>query len=124
MALVLYGGTVEDCTPSNSISKVLGAGISPVNPVAGDMSYLWVNYDLSKTVYGGNITYSVTWNYIPMEPEVVDLCSQTECPMYPGIYNVTGNTTFPEINGLVEVTTQWTDSDDLPIWCVKTSYTL
>ena len=124
MALTLYTGGVQDCTPPNALSTVLSTGTYPANPKVGDTSYLWVNFDLEKPVFGGNVTYSVVWNYIPIEPEVVPLCEQIACPMYPGTYNVSGNTTIPEISGLVEVTTQWVDSENTPIWCVKSTYNL
>jgi hypothetical protein len=123
-ALALYKGGVEDCTPRNALGKVIETGIYPQNPKAGDLSSLWVNFYLSKQIYSGTVTYSVKWNYIPMEPEVDNLCHQMICPIYTGFYNVSGNTTFPEIHGLVEVTTEWADSDNTPIWCVKTTYNL
>lgn len=123
-ALTIYKGTIEDCTAPRSLGTVIEAGIYPKNPTAGDLSYLWVNFYLSKQVYSGRITYSTSWNYIPMEPVVEDLCHQMICPIYTGFYNISGNTTFPDIHGLVEVTTEWADSDNTPIWCVKTTYNL
>lgn len=123
-ALTLYKGTVQDCTPSNAISKVLGIGIDPVNPKPGDTSYMWVNFDLSKDVYGGTATYSYSWNYIPFDPTIVPLCEQSPCPIYAGVQNMTGNSTFPDVSGLVEVRVEWADDTGTPIWCVQTTYTL
>lgn len=122
MALALYGGTVKDCTQKGSLASVLDMGISPLKPVAGDTSYLWVEFDLSDTVYNGTATYSYTYNFVPFEPTVVDLCEQTECPIYAGIQNVTGNSTFPDISGLLVVKVEWKDGDENPIWCVETTY--
>ena len=124
MAVMIYGGTVEDCTKVGSLSHVVNSGISPLNPKAGDTSYLWVNFDLSKDVYSGTATYSYSLNYIPFQPTVVDLCSQTECPLYAGVQNVTGNTTFPAVTGLLEGMVEWSDQNGDPIWCVKTIYNL
>ena len=124
MALVLYGGTVEDCTKVGSLSHIVNTGISPLRPKAGDTSYLWVNFDLSQTVTAGTVTYSYSWNYIPFEPTTVSLCDETLCPLYPGIQNVTGNSTFPDVSGLVQVQVEWADDIGTPIWCVQTTYTL
>lgn len=121
---MLYGGAVEDCTPSNALSKIVSMGIQPVNPKPNDISYLWVNFDLSQPVSSGNVTYSYSWNFIPFEPTIVSLCDQTECPLYPGVQNVTGNTTFPDVSGYVEVKVDWADDTGTPIWCVQTTYTL
>ena len=123
-ALAIYGGIVEDCTSPGALSHVVDMGISPVTPNAGDTSFLWVDFDLSQNVYGGNVTYSYTWNYIPFEPTIVDLCSQTQCPLYAGVQNVTGNSTFPDASGLLEVTVNWADEYGDQIWCVKTTYNL
>lgn len=124
MALAIYGGTVEDCTSSGAISHVISTGISPLNPKAGDMSYLWVNFDLSKDVYSGSATYSYSLNYIPFQPSTVDLCSQISCPLYAGVQNLTGNTTFPAVTGLLEAKVEWNDINGEQIWCVKTTYNL
>lgn len=124
MALVLYGGTVQDCTPAGALSEVVSTGIYPLRPNAGDTSYLWVNFDLSETITAGTATYSYTWNYVPFEPTVVDLCSQTTCPILAGIQNVTGNSTFPSASGNLEVKVEWADASGTPIWCVKTNYIL
>lgn len=124
MALSIYGGTVEDCTSPGALSHVVSTGISPINPKAGDTSYLWVNFDLSKDVNGGSAIYSYSLNYIPFEPSTVDLCAQTECPLYAGMQNVTGNTTFPSVFGLLEAKVEWVDLAGDEIWCVKTTYNL
>ena len=124
MALMIYGGSVQDCTPVGSLSHIVETGIYPLSPKAGETSYLWVNFDLSKTVTAGNATYSYSLNYIPFEPTTVDLCSQTVCPLYPGVQNVTGNSTFPAIVGLLEAKVEWADQNGDSIWCVKTTYNL
>lgn len=123
-ALALYGNYVKDCTPSNATSKVLGTGIHRETDINSDTLFLWVNFDLSKDVFGGTITYSYSYNYVPFVPRVVNLCDEIECPIYADIYNVTGNNTIPNISGHLEGQIDWVDDNNQSIWCIKTTYDL
>lgn len=122
MALLLVGGYVKDCSPDTAIAKVIDAGVYPMSPSPGDTAFMWVNYDLPEDVTSGTATYKYTLNYIPFSPIVVPLCDQTVCPLTVGVHNMTGNTTYPDVSGRLEVQVDWKDSVGRSIWCVKTVY--
>jgi len=124
MAVVsLLNGSIKDCSAPDSVAKIISMGINPVNPIPGENSTIWVNYDLSKDVTVGSIKYSFWMNFIPFEPTITELCEQESCPLEAGVYNVTGTTVFPtSLSGRLESKIEWFDENESPIWCVDTIY--
>ncbi len=116
--------TLKDCGNPNSDQAVItGIGFSPSNPVAGNPTELWVAYDLRTPIQGGTATYSLTLNGIPFTPTVDDLCTQTACPKDAGFYNETSHSTFPSgISGKIVSKIQWKNQDNLPVWCVQSTF--
>lgn len=126
-ALVLLLGasvSLKDCgNPSTDQAQITSMGFSPSSPVAGDETTLWVAYDLKSNLTGGNATYSVSLNGIPFTPTVDLLCTQTACPKGISFYNETSSSPFPSgISGKVVSKIQWTNQDNLPVWCVETTF--
>lgn len=125
-ALLLLGAIVslKDCgNPSGDQATITGMGFSPINPLPGDNTTLWVAYDLKTPITGGIATYSLTLNGIPFKPTIDDLCTQTACPKDVGSYNETSSSIFPSgISGKVVSKIQWTDQDNLPVWCVQSTF--
>jgi hypothetical protein len=50
---------------------------------------------------------------------VDDLCTQTSCPITPGVHNETSRSVFPDVKGLVNSKIQWEDLNGDVIWCVQ-----
>lgn len=124
LALIAATVTLRDCgNPTTDQAKILSMGFTPSNPVPGENTTLWVNYDLKTPITGGIATYSVSFNGIPFTPTVDDLCTQTACPKEIGTYNETSSSDFPDgISGKVVTKIQWTNQDNLPVWCVETTF--
>lgn len=122
LAISMLSGTIENCSPSNSLAKIEKMGISPVNPQPGDLSTIWIEYTLPKDVTGGTATYAYTLNYIPFKPYSVDLCSENECPLVAGYHNSSGTSTFPDVSGRIDGKITWATTDGTPVWCVRTIY--
>jgi hypothetical protein len=124
IGLSVLSGSIQDCSRPNSIGEIVDMGISPLNPVAGDNSTLWVTFDSSQAITGGTATYSYTLNYIPFPKDIIPLCDQTDCPVPIGISNATGYTIFPDVSGRIEIRIEWETEVGTPIWCVKTTYSV
>ena len=126
-ALVLLMGasvSLRDCgNPATDQAQIMSMGFSPSSPVAGDNTTLWVSYDLKSALTSGTATYSVSLNGIPFTPTVDDLCTQTSCPKDIGFYNETSSSDFPSgITGKIVSKIQWKNQDNLPVWCVETTF--
>lgn len=116
--------SLKNCgNPSTDEGVINSMGFSPINPIAGDNTTLWVDYTLNSPITGGIATYSVSLNGIPFTPTVDDLCTQTFCPKELGTYNETSSSIFPSgLSGKIVSKIQWTNQDNLPVWCVETTF--
>jgi len=116
--------TLRDCgNPATDKAVITGMGFSPINPVAGDPTELWVAYNLNSNLTGGTATYSASFNGIPFTPSVDDLCTQTSCPKEIGFYNETSHSTFPSgISGKIVSKIQWKTQDSEPVWCLESTF--
>lgn len=116
--------TLRDCGNANvDQAKILSMGFNPSNPQPNENTTLWIDYELRTPIMGGTATYSLSLNGIPFSPTIQDLCTQTACPKDIGFYNETSSSLFPEgINGKIVSKIQWTNQDNLPIWCQETTF--
>jgi hypothetical protein len=124
IALLAASVTLKDCgNPTTDQAVVTGFGFSPSNPVPGDLTELWVTYDLKTPITGGTSTYSVTLNGIPFPATKEDLCTQTSCPKDIGSYNETSHSTFPSgVSGKIISKIQWKNQDSQPVWCLESTF--
>jgi hypothetical protein len=84
----------------------------------------WIAYEIgAPAITAGTATYSFSLNGIPFPPTVEDLCTQTDCPKEPGIYNETSSSIFPSgVSGKIVSQIAWRDPDDTLIWCVENTW--
>lgn len=124
LAMLAATVTLRDCgNPDTDQAKILSMGFTPSNPIPGENTTLWVDYSLKSSITGGTATYSVSLNGIPFPPTTDDLCAQTDCPKYIGIYNETSSSDFPDgISGKVVTKIQWANQNKSPVWCVETTF--
>jgi hypothetical protein len=125
-ALIYLASTVtlRDCGNRNSDqATITSMGFNPSNPMPGTNTTLWVAYDLKTPITGGIAKYSVTLNGIPFTPTTDDLCTQTVCPKSIGTYNESSSSLFPNsISGKIVSKIQWTNQDNLPVWCLESTF--
>ena len=125
-ALIYLASTVtlRDCGNRNSDqATITSMGFNPSNPMPGANTTLWVAYDLKTPITGGIAKYSVTLNGIPFTPTTDDLCTQTVCPKSIGTYNESSSSLFPNsISGKIVSKIQWTNQDNLPVWCLESTF--
>jgi hypothetical protein len=124
LAILAATVSLRDCgNPVTDQAVVTGFGFSPVNPVAGEPTELWVAYDLKSQITGGTATYSFTLNGLPFTPTVDDLCTQTVCPKDVGSYNETSKSTFPSgVSGKIVSKITWKNQNDEPVWCLESTF--
>lgn len=117
-------GSMKDCGNGLGRAPLLGFDSTPADPRPGDNVSMWIAYDLpAPAILGGTATYSFSLNGIPFSPTVEDLCTQTQCPKEPGLYNETSSSIFPSgVSGKIVAQIAWRDADDTLIWCVENTW--
>lgn len=98
---------------------MISQGFSPEPPIPGQDATLWFYYQVpdNLTVTAGTAKYSITFNGIPFTPTVDDLCTQVDCPLVPGIFNLTSTSQFPSVSGKIISKIQWYNEDDSLLLC-------
>ena len=100
--------SVTNCNPS-SVFQITNLGFDPANPVPGKNGTLIIDYNVPSEVIGGSVNYKCDYNGLPVYSEVLDLCSQTSCPIAAGTHNDKSISPVPDATGKVACTIQWYD---------------
>ena len=115
--------TLRNCGSPTDQAPITGMGFEPQNPNPGELTELWVAYDLKTPITGGTASYSYSFNGIPFSPTIEDLCTQTSCPKEVGTYNETSTSDFPSgVTGKIITTIKWANQDSKPIWCTELTF--
>jgi hypothetical protein len=123
LVALLSLSSTHDCGDGLGRAALISIDSSPAQPKAGDNVTLSVIYDLPEpAITSGIAIYSYAINNIPFSPTSVDLCTQTACPIEPGIHNETSVSAFPSISGKVVAQIAWYDQQDELVWCVESSW--
>lgn len=121
--LFLFTGglsSLRDCSSGKGLFTMISQGFSPEPPVPGEDATLWFYYQVPEglTVTAGTAKYSFTFNGIPFSPTVEDLCTQVDCPLVPGIFNLSSTSQFPTgVSGKITSTIQWYNEDGALLLC-------
>jgi len=119
--------SVTDCSNGNSQFKVSSLSFLPDPPVKGENSTLSVYMMVPQEVSGGTATYAYKYNFIPMPPEIKDLCGEVPdgCPIQVGSLDLVNSFTIPsELSGSLTVTVTWKDTANVQLLCVAISLKL
>ena len=111
--------SIRDCSNGNGLFTMISQGFSPEPPVPGQDATLWFYYQVpdNLTVTAGTAKYSITFNGIPFSPTVDDLCTQVDCPLVPGIFNLSSTSQFPSVSGKIVSTIQWYNENNSLLLC-------
>ena len=117
-------GSLRDCGNGLGRATILSMESAPDVPVKGQNVSLWINYDLPEpAITGGTATYTVKLNGLPFSPTVDDLCTQTACPIEPGVHNESSSSEWGGgISGKIVSQILWRDQNDALVWCVETTW--
>jgi len=116
--------SVSDCSKGASQIKINSMSFLPDPPVKGQNSTLTLDLNNPSNILGGTARYSITYNFIPLTPEVNDLCSQVSggCPIKTGPLNVVSSYPIdPSLRGTIGVKIEWKDTANLQLLCISIS---
>ena len=99
----------------------------PDPAVKGQNSTLALSLDNPSQVLAGTATYSFIYNFIPLTPEVKDLCLEVPggCPIKSGILDTTSSYLIdPSLSGTLVLKIQWKDTVNTELLCISVSMKL
>jgi len=118
--------SIADCGKGLTRFQFTDLGLDPSTPVNGQPFELFnVFNNPGAIVTGGTVKTSVTVNYIPFTPSVVDLCSSTICPLVSGLNDRSTSSTWPDnVFGKIVSKVEWAGLDAEPLLCIQMSVSL
>ena len=111
---------ITDCSKPDALFKFNALGFWPDPAIKNEnstVSYAYTNPGAAVTA--GTVKYSYTYNFIPLSPTTMDLCTQTTCPILPGTYNQSSSSTFPDLTGSLTIKIEWFDDQSRPLLCAQ-----
>jgi hypothetical protein len=114
--------SVSDCSKGASQVKINSMTFQPDPPVKGQNSTLTLDLSVPTDILAGTATYSFTYNFIPLTPEVDDLCSQVPggCPIKAGPLELVSS--YPidaNLRGTIVAKIEWKDTANIQLLCVS-----
>jgi hypothetical protein len=122
LALALTLSSVTDCSKGASQIKITSMTFQPDPPVKGQNSTLNLSLNLPNDIVAGYATYSVTYNFIPLTPDVKDLCGEVPggCPIKAGPLQLSSSYPIdPSLRGTIVAKIQWKDTANTELLCVS-----
>jgi len=117
--LTLVSGSVLDCSRSNSSFKVTSLSFSPDPAIAGKNSTLIISFNTPQLVTSGNVTYGISYDYLPFHYASANICDTMKCPIQPGKY--TRKLWYPlphSLSGNLRLRITWRDNSTKELMCV------
>lgn len=114
--------TISNCG-SNPAFTITTLDQSPLTKVsAGQNVSLTLKYTSYAPVSAGTVTTAVTYNFIPFQPTVDDLCKSVVCPLAPGDHDGSSSVVTPSgVSGSVSTTITWADANGNQLLCIKST---
>jgi len=118
-----YGSNiVSDCSKGASEVKINSMTFQPDPPVKGQNSTLSLALNNPSDILGGSAIYSFTYNFLPLTPEVYDLCSQVPdgCPILAGPLDIVSSYPIdPSLSGTIVAKLEWKDTANIQLLCIS-----
>ena len=114
--------SVSDCSKGTSQVKINSMTFQPDPPVKGQNSTLMLSLYNPSTILAGTATYSITYNFLPLTPDVKDLCGEVPsgCPILDGpLYLSSSYPVDPSLSGTISVNIKWKDTANIELLCVS-----
>ena len=119
--------SVTDCSKATALFSITSLSFLPDPPVKGNNSTLFVSMNVPSEVTGGTVTYSVTYNFIPLSPTTGDLCTVVPngCPIKAGTLDTVSSLPFDgSLSGSITFKIEWKDLSLHQLMCVSIKTTV
>jgi hypothetical protein len=114
-------GSVSDCSNGKALLTIDSMSFTPDPTVPGMNSTLLLSLSVPEEITNGTVTYSTTYNYLPLNPTVEDLCGVTvPCPIAVGSLDTVSS--YPigtSLSGSLVLKIEWTELTGRQLLCVS-----
>ena len=86
--LAQVNSKISNCGAGRSLCQINALGFWPDPAIRKENSTLSYDYTVpdGTELKEGTVKYSIVYNFLPLNPTIKDLCTQTPCPILPGNY--------------------------------------
>lgn len=114
-------GSIKDCSSGASTLQLTDLALSPDPPVLGQPLDMTVKFNNpGEEIVDGTVTTSVTLNFIPFQPTVEALCTNTQCPLVSGANDRSTSSVWPDnVSGSIVSKIEWTAVDGTQLLCIQ-----
>ncbi len=111
--------SVTDCSRGTSKFGIRSLSFGPDPMKRGQNSTIRASLSIPYLVRQATVTYSITYNYIPMPSFTEPLCNSTViCPITPGVLDVQSSYPASGLYGSVQIKIVWKDTRLNELLCV------
>jgi len=111
--------SVTDCSRGTSKFGIRSLSFGPDPMKRGQNSTIRASLSIPYLVTQATVTYSITYNYIPMPSFTEPLCNSTVmCPITPGVLDVQSSYPASGLYGSVQIKIVWKDTRLNELLCV------
>ena len=113
--------TVANCAPDSRF-KINSISLDPPTAAPGQVTVLHLDYTVPEStyIYDGVSTFTFSLNGIPFAPTTEPLCGQVTCPLMPGNYVNTTQSSWPQgISGKIVTSVRWYDVNQTELLCFQ-----
>lgn len=112
---------ITDCSNGASVFKLTELALKPDPPVRNQLLDMTVKFENpGPDVVDGTVTTTVTLNFIPFQPTVEALCTNTQCPLVSGVNDRSTSSTWPDnVSGSITSKIEWTGVDGSQLLCIQ-----
>jgi hypothetical protein len=117
----LATASIKDCSSGMSVLQLTDLALLPDPPVRNQPLDMTVKFNNpGEEIVDGTVTTSVTLNFIPFQPTVEPLCTNTQCPLVPGANDRSTSSTWPDnVSGNIQSKIEWTAVDGTQLLCIQ-----
>ena len=124
LAAVSFGfatASIKDCSNGASLLQLTELSLAPSTPVRGQNLDMTVKFNNpGSEITDGTVTTTVTLNFIPFQPTVEALCTNTQCPLVSGANDRSTNSVWPDnVSGSITSKIEWTAVDGTQLLCIQ-----
>lgn len=124
LALVapFVNASVKDCASPGALFKLTSMSFLPDPPIKGQNSTLILSMNVPSEVVGGTVTYTPTYNFIPLSPTTESLCTNVPngCPIRVGKLETVSSMPFDSsLSGTLMLKIEWKDLSNKQLMCVS-----
>jgi hypothetical protein len=112
--------SVSDCSSGTSLLQLTSMSFTPDPTVPGVNSTLLLSMKVPEDIFNGTVTYTTTYNFIPLAPTTSNLCDTVVCPIASGKLDTVSSYPIDKtLSGSLTLKLEWKELTGRQLLCVS-----